>query len=874
MRRLSVGLLVIVLLLIGSATMVIFGSPFADWRRASAEDYLTEMLHQQVTVNGDVAVNIGRNISIKATDVIVKDPARPAAKAQKIDTIGITFAAASAFAGQIVVKAFALDGARLDIFAADRQIPDDDLLQIKQISKLLSGFLNNPVSEDFVLRNMTIDIHDAQYGWNESITIDHLDFHSADDGTAIQVLGKGTYNEAALALKGSIGAAKGTAQRALALSLDFPGSTIGLSGSLNTSAEIAAIDLKIDSQAQSLGDLLDTLQLARVIEGKGHFKAHVSGPVNNLRAQMIDAAATSKDGALLDFSGQVSDVNALQGIDLSFQGKLPEKITRTLAQNTTFDLGLKDFNGRIKGSASDLKLEQLVLHTDLVAAELKDIGPISVRSIARDPKGRLEVLGIHVLNGPPDARTLDITGDITNLLQFSGISLQGKLDIETAGFFQGYNAKKAAELGRLQGTMSIDDADGSLAIKALKASVTDSKLINMTLEQKAGDADAHKDMRLDINLAIPQVAAFSAALDQKSDFKGPLTFAGQATLGNGEPKVNGHVTAGKTTVSGTFEGVLRDQKPHIIGTVSSDLLYLRDMRALSGLPRLQIGRENKTVDLEATLSREIGADLTLKVGKISGSGESVGQLDGRLIYANRIARLDPFRVSFLGGTIHANTTIDLTTKTPQTKSSGRVSELPIGNLLGALEVAQMLTGNLTTRFDISGSGSSVEPFLKTLSGEINVALRDGSVKTDLIDLTGLNLVTWLATRTDKHNVKLVCADMPLQFKDGKGAINAMAFETESVKVVGKGTVDMRNDTIDMDFQPAPKLKQLVDIVSPFHVGGALSHPSITLKQGVVGRAAEEIATLPLNLLGLLTAGDKKAVATQKPCMVPAGHKKG
>ena len=874
MRRLSVGLLVIVLLLTGSVAMVIFGSPFADWRRASAEDYLTDLLNQQVTVNGDVAVNIGRDISINATDIIVKDPARPAAKSQKIEKIGITFAATSAFAGRIAVKAFALDGARFDIFAADRQIPDDDLLQIKQISKLLSGFLNNPVSEDFVLRNMTIDIHDAQSGWNESITIDHLDFHSADDGTAIQILGKGTYNAAALALKGSLGGAKGTAQRALALSLEFPGSMIGLSGSLNTSAEIAAIDLKIDSQAQSLGDLLDTLQLARVIEGKGHFKAHISGPVNSLQAQMIDAAASSEDGALLNFSGQVADLNALKGIDLAFHGQLPEKIARTLAQTTTFDLGLKNFNGRIKGSASDLKLEQLVLHTDLVAAELKDIGPISVRSIARDPKGRLEVLGIHVLNGPPGARTLDITGDITNLLQFSGISLQGKLDMETAGFFKGYNAKTGAELGRLRGTMSIDDASGSLAIKALKASVTDSKLITMTLEQKAGDASAQADMRLDINLDIPQVAAFSGALDQKSDFNGPLTFTGQAALGNGEPKVNGRVTAGKTTFSGKLEGVLRDQKPHIIGTISSDLLYLRDMRALFGLPRLQIGRENKTANVEAKLSREIGADLTLQVGKISGSGESVSQLDGRLTYANKIARLEPFRVSFLGGTIHAKTTIDFTTKTPQVKSSGQITELPIGNLLVALEVAQLLTGNLTTRFDISGSGSSVGPFLKTLSGEISAALRDGSVKTDLIDLTGLNLVTWLATRADKNSVKLVCADMPLQFKDGKGATNAMAFETESVKVIGKGTVDMRNDTIDMDFQPAPKLKQMVDIVSPFHVGGALSRPSITLKQGVVGRAAEEIVTLPLNLLGLLTADDKKAVATQKPCMIPAGHKKG
>ncbi len=81
--------------------------PFADWRRASAEDYLTELLNQQVTVNGDVAVNIGRDISINATDIIVKDPARPAAKAQKIEKIGITFAATSALAGRIAVKAFA-----------------------------------------------------------------------------------------------------------------------------------------------------------------------------------------------------------------------------------------------------------------------------------------------------------------------------------------------------------------------------------------------------------------------------------------------------------------------------------------------------------------------------------------------------------------------------------------------------------------------------------------------------------------------------------------------------------------------------------------------------------------------------------------------
>ena len=126
----------------------------------------------------------------------------------------------------------------------------------------------------------------------------------------------------------------------------------------------------------------------------------------------------------------------------------------------------------------------------------------------------------------------------------------------------------------------------------------------------------------------------------------------------------------------------------------------------------------------------------------------MGKIDAHVLYDREVITLKPLQVSYLGGVIDANASIDTKGETPRLTSSGKITKLPVGRILGELGVPRIVTGSLTTNFDISGSGKSADAILKSLSGNISASIWDGILGTNLLDLSGMNLVTWLATKSD------------------------------------------------------------------------------------------------------------------------------
>jgi uncharacterized protein involved in outer membrane biogenesis len=244
----------------------------------------------------------------------------------------------------------------------------------------------------------------------------------------------------------------------------------------------------------------------------------------------------------------------------------------------------------------------------------------------------------------------------------------------------------------------------------------------------------------------------------------------------------------------------------------------------------------------------------------------VGNIKAHMLYEKSVVLLDPLQVAYLGGQIGASVKIDTTPGTPKVSASGKIRKLPIGRLLRELAVPSIVSGSLTTTFNISGVGKSLYSVVRSMTGTVTTSLWGGSIGTNLINLTGLNLVTWLSSKSQKGSVKLVCAVMPFNFKNGRASSSSLVIETDKVQIVGRGWMDFRRDAVQLNFQPAPKVKQVVEIVTPFSVNGKLSNPSISVKHRA-GRAAAEVLTMPLNLLGLLAGGGAKKKTKHRPCIV-------
>jgi hypothetical protein len=156
----------------------------------------------------------------------------------------------------------------------------------------------------------------------------------------------------------------------------------------------------------------------------------------------------------------------------------------------------------------------------------------------------------------------------------------------------------------------------------------------------------------------------------------------------------------------------------------------------------------------------------------------------------------------------------------------------------------------------------------SLTGGVTASISDGKVGTRLIDLAGQDIVSWMFSSSKDDDARLVCTDARLAFKEGRGKVQKLVIETDSVQLVGGGTVDLRDDRIDIAFQPRPIRQKILEMATPFVISGPLSSPKINLKPGAAGsRAFAETVTLPLHLLGALLGGTGTETTDRKPCVL-------
>ena len=114
----------------------------------------------------------------------------------------------------------------------------------------------------------------------------------------------------------------------------------------------------------------------------------------------------------------------------------------------------------------------------------------------------------------------------------------------------------------------------------------------------------------------------------------------------------------------------------------------------------------------------------------------------------------------------------------------------------------------------------------------------GDLSSLLVDLAGLEfgnalLALGLPTRTQ---VRCMIADLPLR----QGVLNTNVLlldNTTQANIIGSGTVNLRNETVDYQLKTDPKHFSIGSLPAPIDIRGPLKSPSILPDPGHARRGA-------------------------------------
>ncbi|MGI9403217.1 MAG: AsmA-like C-terminal region-containing protein [Hyphomicrobium sp.] len=847
-------LAVSIIAIVGISAAALYTASFEPWRRAQAEVLLNDALGLNTKVSGTVEVGFGLTPRVVISDVsserteAVSD--LKSASAKKVD---FNVSLLSLFSGDAVLISLFVDGLSVDIDLpegrTDRR-PGDP-------GAFLHDFVRMPFSANLSLQNFRLNYQDRETGWNAQYKFDRFGVHR--QARTVLVKGVGHIHDRPLELTGKIEPSGSSGnQHAFSFSAKQSGLTVELSGVYQTANLADTIDAAIKAHSASLSDLLDVYNVEHSFDGKGDLTFSLSGPLGAARISALDLSLTLGAGDTFLLTGSIDDAVKRSGIDLHMKSSLVPPPSTPGAQKPLYDLNITGFSGHIAGSIDALLVRDLRIVTSSLKAQLHEIGPISAERVWKDPQGRVGLYDVKVLAGPGERPTVRIRGNVKDVLKFQGVDLQGAIDFQTADALGLEAEDKAALLGRLQGNVAVSDADGSIGIESLKAQVTETDLLSMSVEFVFDDLRAKDELTFKTSLNIPSFKKFSAALGDDVEELGAATFDGTISGSDEHLKANGVTVVGKTTLTGTLVGSNADGRPLLTGSVSTPLLHLEDVEKIVSVRSVYITNsddedegDQDVLDL-SKIENTIEVDMQIEVEKIDGGGRDASKISGRVTYKDDVVGLDNVTMRYLGGKASTSGKINTRGGVNSFSLVGDVDDLRIGTVLKRLRLTVPVSGTLGMHFALTSKGDDADSISKSLGGHLAASLRHGKIGTSLLDLAGLNFPTWLFSRHSKSGeADLVCAIAPFSFVNGRGTTRSLVLETRDVQVRGAGYIDFGKNAISMRFRPRPLRAQFIDIVKPFSIKGSLSKPHLNLEGAPIAGLAAEVITFPLNLIGTL-----------------------
>lgn len=204
-----------------------------------------------------------------------------------------------------------------------------------------------------------------------------------------------------------------------------------------------------------------------------------------------------------------------------------------------------------------------------------------------------------------------------------------------------------------------------------------------------------------------------------------------------------------------------------------------------------------------------------------------------------ILALKPIDIGLSGGHVVGLLKFDGRRKPLSSQVSVEFKAVRIEKLLDRLAKGARSTGALNGSADLTGKGDSVASILATSSGSVEVSMEGGSISNLLdakLSLRGGNILRLLMT--GDRAIGIHSAVVAFGFDRGLGRSKTMLLDTDQTRTEGEGTIDLREEAVDVLLTPHPKKPGIWPLGSSIRVHGSIRQPEISL-QGKSKQSREE-----------------------------------
>jgi len=173
-----------------------------------------------------------------------------------------------------------------------------------------------------------------------------------------------------------------------------------------------------------------------------------------------------------------------------------------------------------------------------------------------------------------------------------------------------------------------------------------------------------------------------------------------------------------------------------------------------------------------------------------------------------------------------------------------------------------LTGRINGRAMVKGEGQSTAAILGSLTGPVQVRLRDGTLSHLAVEAAGIDLAQLLGVWIKgDQSLAVPCARADVKAFDGTLTPELFVINTKDSSVWVQGSLSLKEERMALQARVAPKDFSLLSLRTPVLVNGPLSDPKVSIKaSALLPRVAGAVALGFLNpvaaVVPLIDPGNK------------------
>lgn len=311
---------------------------------------------------------------------------------------------------------------------------------------------------------------------------------------------------------------------------------------------------------------------------------------------------------------------------------------------------------------------------------------------------------------------------------------------------------------------------------------------------------------------------------------------------------------GDSDVRGDLAVRLGRERPLLTADIRSRRLDFDDLGSiLGGAPSTRAGETKSATQAaiggkmaaqqrllpDATLQvdriRAMDAEVKYRADDVLAPGLPMQKVALDLSLKAGVLTMHPLTFTFSRGQLVSNVELDATKATPVTSIDSRLTNAKLEDWITIRNTdgRPAVEGTIAARAKLVGSGNSVHRAASSADGTVTVVIPRGQIRQAFAELLGVNASKGLLLllSEDPRETALRCGVAEFKVTNGVMRANRIVLDTGVVIASGGGTIDLRNERMDIRIEGDSKKPRLVRLFLPINIRGPLVKPGFSVEPG-------------------------------------------